>query len=130
MLEEVGVCLRHGQPDAIGELETGVLAQRVDGVNEVVHAAATKQFLVEMEVERDRHAVGAGDRPAFLPVPLDEHLVTRQIVAGSPHAAVFQLLEVAGFECGPHGSQLLPELGAEDGEVRLHAELAGLDRAE
>ncbi len=72
-------------------------------------------------------AVRRCDRPAVLALPLDEHLVAREVVTGDADAAVGELLEVAGLERRAHGTELLAELRPEQREVRLHAELARLD---
>ena len=45
-------------------------------------------------------------------------------------AAAVELLELPGFERGPHRPELFAELRAEHGQVRLHAQLRRLDRAE
>ena len=59
----------------------GVLAHRVDAVDQLVDAALAGQLVVDRGVERDRDAGVAGDRPALLAGPLDEHLVRAELVA-------------------------------------------------
>ena len=127
MLEQVGVGLGDREPYAVGQLEPGLLAQRVHAVDEVVDATRADELVVEMEVERNGDAVRGRDRPAVLAVALDEHLLAREVVAGDANAAVLELLEVARLERGPHRAQLLPELRAEQRKVRLDTELARLD---
>ena len=88
VLEQVGVGRGNRQLDPIGELEPGLLAHRVHAVDEVVDAAGAHEVVVEVEVERDREAVRRGDRPAVLALPLDEHLVARELVAGHADPAL------------------------------------------
>ena len=70
-----------------------------------------------------------GDRPALLAGPLDEHLVRAELVPGGPEPAAAELLELARLQRGPHRAELLAELRAEHGQVRLDAQL-GVDVAE
>jgi hypothetical protein len=57
--DQVGVGLGQGQDDAVGELDAGRSAHRVDGVDEVEHAAFAAQVVVERDVERDADGRGA-----------------------------------------------------------------------
>ena len=65
-VEQVGVARGERQRDAVGELEAGLLAQRVDVVDQLVDAALARELVVERGVERDRDAVLGRDRPALL----------------------------------------------------------------
>ena len=130
VLEQVGVRLRNRQLDPVGQLEARVLAQRVHRVDEVVDAPRAHELVVEVEVERDGDAVGRGHCPPLLAVPLDEHLVARELVAGHADASVRKLLELARLERGSHRAELLAELRPEDRQVRLDAKLARLDLSE
>ena len=80
-------------------------------------------------VERDGDARVAGDGPAVLAGPLDEHLVRLELVAGGAKAAALELLERARLQRGAHRAELLAELRPEHRQVRLDAQL-GIDRAE
>ena len=98
---------------------------------EVEDAALELELGVERRVERDRDAVLGRDRPALAADPLDEHLVRLELVAGRrgsgrrraprtrPPASAARTL-----------AELLAELRAEHGQVRLHAQLGRLDVAE
>ena len=123
MREQVAVGRRERQRDAVGQLEPGVLAHRVDPVDQLVDAALERQLVVDRGVERDGDAVVAGDRPALLAGPLDEHLVRAELVPGGAEAAAAELLELARLERGPHRAELLAELRPEHGQVRLDAQL-------
>ena len=57
------------------------LRSAVHLVDQVARTALELELGVEREVERDGQAVLARDRPAFLAVPLDEHLVGAELVA-------------------------------------------------
>ncbi len=49
-----------------------------------------------------------------------------ELVAGDPESAAVELLEVARLKRSAHGTELLPELRPEHGQVRLHPQL-GVD---
>ena len=119
-----------GQGDPIGDLEAELLAHRVDLVDRLARAALELEVGVELEVERDRQTVLAGDCPALLAAPLDEHLLRRELVTVDPQPTAVELLEIARLELCAHGAELLAELGPEDGQVRLHPQLSRLDLAE
>ena len=121
---------RDGEDDPVGQLEAALLAQRVDGVDELVRLALEQELVVEPEVERDRDAVARGDRPALAAAALYEHLVRVELMSRDLEAAVGQLLEVARRERLAHGAELLAELRAELRQVRLHPELDRLDGPE
>ena len=127
MLEQICVSLGNRETDPIGELEAGFLAHRVHPVDEVVDTPGANEVVVEVEVERDREAVRGCDGPAILAVPLDEHLLARQVVAGNANPTLRKLLEVAALKRRANGAELLPELRAEEREVRLDAKLARFD---
>ena len=99
--------------DAIGQREPRFLPHGVDPVDEVVDPALAPELVVQPRVERDRHAVGGRDRPAFLATPLDQHLLRAQVVPRRSEAAAGKLLELSGFECLAHRDQLSAELRAE-----------------
>ncbi len=111
---------------AVGQLEPGVLAHRVDAVDELVDPALERQLVVDRGLERHRDPVGPGNRPALLAGPLDEHLVRAELVPGRPEPAAAEILEVSRLERGPHRAELLAELRPEHGKVRLDAQL-GVD---
>src|SRR5205823_11719207 len=70
------------------------------------------------------------DGPAFLAASLDEDLIRLEISPVHAEAAAFELFELTGLERGADGPELLAELRAEHGQVRLHAQLARVDDAE
>src|SRR5204863_3614343 len=104
--------------------------ERIDSVYEIARAPLELELRIERKVEGDRQAVVRCDRPAFLPRSLNEHLVGPELAAVHAEPAALELLELAGLERRAHGAELLAELGAEHGQVRLHAQLACVDDAE
>src|SRR4029453_15544414 len=130
MLEQVRVSLGHGQPYPVRQLEAGLLAHRIHGVDQVVDPPAAHEVFVEVEVERDRDTVGRRHGPAVLAIALDEHFVARELVTRNANAPARELVEPPRFERRPNSTELPPELRAEYGEVRLDAELARLDLRE
>jgi len=60
----------------------------------------------------------AGDSPAFLAAPLDQHLLRRELVTVHPDSSVPELLELPRLEGGAHGAELLAELGPKQRQVR------------
>ena len=99
-------------------------------MDQVVDAALELELRVEGRVERDRDSLVRRDRPALLAGALDEHLVGAEVVAEDAEAAALELLELARRESGADGAELLAELGAEHGKMRLHVQLGRLDVAE
>src|SRR5204862_3812004 len=93
-INELALCVRHRERDPVRQLETALLAQGVDAVDQLVRLALEHELVVEAEVERDRHAVAGGDCPALAPPALDEHLVRCQLVLSDAEASVRQLLEL------------------------------------
>ena len=123
VLEQLVVAGGNRQGDAIGQLEPCVLPHRVDAVDQLVDAALECQLLVDGRVDRDGHARVTGDGPPVLPGPFDENLLRGQLMAGNPESAALELLEVARLKRSAHGTELLPELRPEGGQVRLHPQL-------
>src|SRR5919201_6671896 len=107
VMQKLAIALGQRQDDPVGQVEAGVLAQRVDAVDQVAGAALQLELLVQGEVERDREAVLAGDGPAFLAVTLDQHLVGAEVVAVDAEPSVAQLLEVTRLERRSHRAELL-----------------------
>src|SRR5690348_6931958 len=130
MLEQVGVRSGQREPYAVGELEPCLLAQRVDTVDQLVHAALATQLVVELRRHRNRDGFVGGERPALPCAPFDEHLLRAELVPVHADAAAPELLELAGFERGTDGAELLAELRPEQREVRLDADVHRLDRRE
>ena len=106
--DEVLLAARQRDDDPVGQVEPGVLAHRVERVDEVEQAAFAAQVVVELSVERDADPAVLGDRPA-----LDMRCARR----GSPRraraarrptrsAAVVELLErrPAAARRAPRGS--------------------------
>src|SRR6266540_5187166 len=130
VLEEIGCSLRERDDDSVGQLEPGLLAHRVQPVDQVEDAALELELFVEGRVECDGDAVAARDRPALLPGPLDEHLLGGEVAARGPEASVRELIELARFESGANRAELLAELRPEHRQVRLDAQLGGAHFAE
>ena len=77
------------------------------------------ELRIERQVERDRQAVLARDRPAFLASALDDHLLGRELMAVDSQAPAVELLELTGLELRAQGTELLAQLRPEQGQVRL-----------
>ena len=75
VLEEVAV-LRKRDDDAVGDLETRVLAEPLDRVDQVVTRPSSSSSGSRRGVERDRQAVVLGQRPALGRGPFDEDLLS------------------------------------------------------
>src|SRR5579884_588066 len=129
-LDEGARLLRKREHDPVGELEALLLAERVHAIDELVRLALEHELVVEAEIERDRDAVARGNRPPLAPSALDEYLVGLELAPGDAEPTLRQLLELARRERLADGSELLAELRAELGQVRLHAQLDRLDGAE
>src|SRR5439155_12509300 len=104
-----------------------ILAHRVQLMDEAENAALELELCVERGVERDGDVTVSGHRPPLLPGPLDEHFFGSEVVPRCSEPAAGKLFELVRLESRPNSAELLPELGAEHGQVRLHAQLRGLD---
>ena len=99
-------------------------------MDEVEHPALELELGVERGVERHGDSVVGRDRPALEPSPLHEHLVRVELMTGDAEAAASELLELPRLERSSHRAELLAELRAEHGQVRLHASSVDVDVAE
>ncbi len=118
------------QRDPVGQLEPLLLAHPVHAVDQVEHAALELELRVERRVERDGDAVLRRRPPSPRGRALDEHLVGASSCPAARKPPSVELLELSRCERRAHGAELLAELRAEHRQVRLHAELRRLDRAE
>ncbi len=130
MPEQLGLRGRQRDPDPVGQLESLLLAHRVDLVDQVEDERLELELGIERGVERDSDAVGACHGPPLLAGSLDQDLVWGELVLGDSEAAAVELVELAARERLAHVTQCRAELRAEQRQVRLHAELARLDVAE
>ncbi len=115
-LHELRVLGRKPDDDPVRELEPRLLSQLVEEPDEIEHTALPPQLVVELGVDADRVPVRVD--PAGLLLPVDEHVLGRELVPGRADAAAGKLLDLAAGEGLAHRAELLPEAGPEHRQVR------------
>ena len=83
-LAERLICDASNVTGIVDRLEARVLAHAVHAVDQLPGTALELELGVERELERNREAVVACDRPALLAAPLDQHFLGRELVAVHP----------------------------------------------